>query len=433
MSTATRRGVCVETFGGWGGLSLGIEQAGFDVQVSLDVEPVNAAVHEYNFGYGRSLVGDMFEDQTASIRRAMPSGEDVDALVMGRTPEDVLGRGERPGGASLDLVSGGPPCQGISQIGRRNPDDPRNRLMDSFIDNGVRLGARYMIMEQVPSLLQPQNAEHLDHLRETLRLGGYSLVEPRILRAVDFGVPQRRERVFLLIHRNDQSAPEYPQATHDDGTDLFLRRTPTVAEAFDGLADADDFEELWRRDWTYAPFPQPTSWYGRVMTGLENDPEDLSYRRISRRDMLSCSQRVEHRPESVAKFLATPPGGSEPVSRRHRLHPDGQSLTLRAGSNAEHGSFTAVVPIHPKGSRQITVREACRLHSVPDWVRLSSTKIWGYRQLGNSVPPLLGRAVAKQIAKAAGIAPTAPVDAIRLGDEDLLHTANPMNGVARAA
>lgn len=416
----TRRGLMVETFAGFGGLSLGLEQAGFDVQVAVDVEPVNTAVHEYLFGYGKSLTLDLMERQTAAIRSALPGGADVDAIVMGRDPDAILGK------PSLDLVAGGPPCQGISAIGRRDPNDPRNRLMDSFVEHGIDLGARYMVMEQVPTLLQPQNAEHLDHLREKLHAAGYSMVDPRVMRAIDFGVPQRRERVFLLIHRNDQVAPTYPQPTHDDGADFFLKKTPTVRDAFDGLADADDFDELWNRDWVEAGFPSPSSWYGRVMTGLENDPDDLSYRRPTRRDVLTCSQRTRHDPESVARFLATPQGGSERISRRHRLDPDGLSLTLRAGSNAEHGSFTAVVPLHPKGSRVVTAREAARLHSIPDWVRLSATKIWAYRQIGNSVPPLLGRAIGRQIAKAAGLAPAAPSDVVPLGDESLLHVANPM-------
>lgn len=424
---ATRRGLMVETFAGFGGLSLGLEQAGFDVQVAVDVEPVNTAVHEYLFGYGRSLTLDLHQDQTYAIRAALPGGAEIDAMVMGRDPETIVGK------PTLDLVAGGPPCQGISAIGRRDPNDPRNRLMDSFVEHGVELGARYLVMEQVPTLLQPQNAEHLDHLREKLHRAGYSMVEPRALRAIDFGVPQRRERVFLLIHRNDQAAPAYPEPTHGDGADFFLKRTPTVADAFDGLADADDHEVLWERDWTEIPPAFPSTWYGRVMMGLENDPEDLSYKRPYRRDVLTCSQRTRHDPESVARFLATPPGGNERISRRHRLDPDGLSLTLRAGSNAEHGSFTAVVPLHPKGSRVVTAREAARLHSIPDWVRLSATKIWAYRQIGNSVPPLLGRAVGRQIAIAAGLSPAAPTEVVDLGDESLLHVDNRMPRQQRAA
>lgn len=404
--TTTRRGIMVETFAGFGGLSLGMEQAGFDVQVAVDVEPTNAATHEYLFGYGKSLCLDLHENQTQAIQRAMPSGVEVDTFAMGRTP---------------DAVCGGPPCQGISAIGRRDPADPRNKLMDSFVEHGIALGAKMMVMEQVPALLQPQNAEHLDHLREKLHRAGYSMVEPKVLRAIDFGVPQRRERVMLLIHRNDQKTPEYPLPTHGDGSDFFLKRTPTVSEAFDGLPDADEFDELWNRDWVEAGFPSPTTWYGRYIHGLENDPEDLSYRRPYRRDILTCSQRTRHDPLSIERFLATRPGGSERVSRRHRLDPDGLSLTLRAGSDAEHGSFTAVAPIHPKGTRVVTVREACMLHSVPAWVRLSSTKIAAYRQLGNSLPPLLGRAVGRQIMKALDLEATQPNDVVDLGPESLLE------------
>ena len=419
-SPSTRRGLCVETFAGWGGLSLGLEQAGFDIQVSLDIEPVNVATHDFNFGYGRSLRGDMFQDQTSAIRRALPSGEEIDAMAMGRDAETILGRPE------LVLASGGPPCQGISQIGRRDPNDPRNKLMDSFVEHGTQLGARYLLMEQVGALLQKQNAEHLDHLREKLHQAGYSMVDPQILRAIDFGVPQRRERVFLMIYRNDQVAPVYPSPTHGDSSDFFLKPTPTVRDALDGLADADEYEELWDRDWAEAGCQHASTWYSRVMTGLENDPEDLSYRRVWRRDRLTCSQRTRHDPASIARFMETLPGGNERISRRHRLHPDGQSLTLRAGSNAEHGSFTAVVPLHPKGSRVITAREAARLHSIPDWVQLSATKIWAYRQIGNSVCPLLARAVGKSIATAAGLAPSQPVDVVEMGDTSLLTVANSM-------
>jgi len=403
----TRRGLMVETFAGFGGLSLGMEQAGFDVQVAVDVEPANAATHEYLFGYGKSLCLDLHENQSKAIERALPGGSEVDTIATGRTP---------------DAVAGGPPCQGISAIGRRDPADPRNKLMDSFIEHGVRLGAKVMVMEQVPTLLQKQNTEHLDHLREMLHKGGYSMVEPQIMRAIDFGVPQRRERVFLLIHRNDVKAPEYPTPTHGPHADLLLKPTPTVADAFDGLPDADQYDELWHQNWAnVGAYPAPSSWYGRVMRELENDPDDLSYRRNWRRDLLTCSQRTRHEQASVDRFMNTTPGGNEPISRRHRLDPNGQSLTLRAGSNADHGSFTAVVPIHTKGSRVITVREGCRLHSVPDWVTLTNSKIAALRQLGNSVPPLLGRAIGRQVMMALDLAPAAPSETIELGPESLLQ------------
>lgn len=400
MTKATGRGCCVDLFAGVGGFSLGIEQAGFDIDLAVDVLPENVDTHGAMFSYGQHRSMDLNEDRSREMRAILGNNAEIDALSLSTLP---------------DVVVGGPPCQGISAMGRRDPNDPRNRLMDSFVQHLVRLGARYGIMEQVPTLLEQRNAEHLEHLRETLHRGGYAMVEPKVLRAVDFGVPQRRERVFLLIHRLDQVAPEYPTPTHGPGGDMWSRPTPTVADALSGLPDADLYEELWTKDWVHADHPFPDSWYGRVMRGLENDPEDLGYRRAWRPDLLTCSQRTLHEQASIDRFLATTPGGSEKISRRHRLDPAGQSLTLRAGTGADKGSFTAVVPIHPKGSRVITVREAARLHSIPDWFILNPSKILAYRQIGNSVAPLLARAVGKAVARAAGIAPSMPSEIIAYG------------------
>jgi len=395
---SNRRGRAIDLFAGWGGLSYGLEQAGFDIEVSADDKPRNAEVHRRNFGYGRSLTLDLSQDRTRDLRRAFGS-DDPDVMTLGEDYEAVV-----------DAVVGGPPCQGISQAGLMLEDDPRNRLMVSFVEHVANLGARYGVMEQVPTLLGERNAPLLDELRELLHKRGYGLVDPRVLKAVDFGVPQRRERVFLLMHRLDQTPPRYPDPTHSTTPDFLLHRTPTVEDALDGLPDADDFPELVDRHWVETGHPAPTSRYGMLMRGLANDAEDLSYRRQWRPDMLTCSQLTNHQPESVERFRSVRPGGSEPVSRRHRLDPHGTSLTLRAGSDASRGSFTSVAPIHPKGTRVITVREAARLHGIPDCIEMSPVKILAYRQIGNSVIPAMGRAVGRQIMKAAGLAPCAPTE-----------------------
>lgn len=390
----TRRGTAVDLFAGWGGLSLGLEQAGFDICVSADDKPGNSAIHHRNFGYGNSLTLDLHEDQSKTIRRAFGSG-DPDIMAIGQ---------------NIEVVAGGPPCQGISQAGLKLADDPRNRLMVSFVDHVAQLGARYGVMEQVPTLLSDKNRSLLDELREHLHHRGYSLVDPKVLRAIDFGVPQRRERVFLLIYRNDQVAPKYPMPTHGVGPDMLLHRTPTVADALDGLPDADNFPVLYDRHWVETPTATPVSRYAMQMRGLLNDPDDLSYRRWWDPSVLTCSQLTRHDPQSIERFLKARPGGSEPISRRHRLDPEGTSLTLRAGSDAARGSFTAVVPIHPKGTRVITVREAARLHGIGDMIEMSSTKILAYRQIGNSVIPAMGKAVGKAVMEAAGLSPAMPSD-----------------------
>jgi DNA (cytosine-5)-methyltransferase 1 len=112
----------------------------------------------------------------------------------------------------------------------------------------------------------------------------------------------------------------------------------------------------------------------------------------------------------------------EPVSRFHKLAPDGLCNTLRAGTDSARGAFTSPRPVHYRFPRVITVREAARLHSYPDWFRFHATKWHGFREIGNSVPPLLGRAVAGEIMKALGLIPEKPEQSLLLGcgNESLL-------------
>jgi DNA (cytosine-5)-methyltransferase 1 len=107
--------------------------------------------------------------------------------------------------------------------------------------------------------------------------------------------------------------------------------------------------------------------------------------------------RSLHSESVIKRFRATKPGGQEAISRYYRLAWNGISPTLRAGTGPDHGSHTAPRPIHPAKARCITVREAARLHTFPDWFSFHPTKWHGFRQIGNSVPPYLAKAVVKQI------------------------------------
>ena len=110
----------------------------------------------------------------------------------------------------------------------------------------------------------------------------------------------------------------------------------------------------------------------------------------------------------------------EPISRFKKLALDGLCNTLRAGTASDRGAFTSPRPIHPTVARVITVREAARLHSYPDWFRFHATKWHGFRQIGNSVPPLLARAVGGQVMQALHTTPEKPTEVLGLGDESLL-------------
>jgi DNA (cytosine-5)-methyltransferase 1 len=204
--------------------------------------------------------------------------------------------------------------------------------------------------------------------------------------------------------RKGFALPEYPDATHEvnrveDAGSLFLRSTPTVWDALRDIPEADDYEELLHRDWVKARFKKSTD-YSAPLRGDEDDPEDYSTPREFDASLLTSSMRTIHTELSKKRFLETQFGDTEPVSRFHKLDPKGVCNTIRAGTASDHGAFTSPRPIHPYSPRCITVREAARLHSYPDWFRFHVTKWHGFRQIGNSVPPLLARAVASKVREA---------------------------------
>ncbi len=191
-------------------------------------------------------------------------------------------------------------------------------------------------------------------------------------------------------------------------------------DALRDLPEAEDFDELVGSDSVRARFDEPSR-YALMLRGLTNGEEDYSHPRLYDRDVLTSSARADHTALSRKRFAATPHGDTEPVSRFHKLDPKGVSNTLRAGTASDRGAFTSPRPIHPFSARCITVREGARLHSYPDWFRMHASKWHGFRQIGNSVPPLLARAVAAQIVRALGHRPSRPRKALKLGDERLLR------------
>lgn len=138
------------------------------------------------------------------------------------------------------------------------------------------------------------------------------------------------------------------------------------------------------------------------------------------RKLLTSSMRTDHTAISQRRFADTKHGKVEPISRFHKLDPAGQCNTLHAGTGSDKGAFTSPRAIHPFSPRCITVRDAARLRSYPDWFRLHATKWHGSRQIGNSVPPLLGRAVASSLIAAMQIAPQKPTAILPLGSVPLL-------------
>jgi DNA (cytosine-5)-methyltransferase 1 len=258
---------------------------------------------------------------------------------------------------------------------------------------------------------------------------GYDTLLPyKVLQAADFGTPQSRRRLILIGARRGIAVPRYPKPVcaprRIDGSlpqaTLFREVPvgPSVADALGDLPDADQFEELLGKDHVRAGFGDPSG-YAAALRGTVPDGDDFSRPRDFRPDWLTSSTRTVHTAESIRRFAATAPGTTEQVSRFLRLHPDGICNTLRAGTASDRGAYTAPRPIHPNLPRVITVREAARLHGYPDWFRFHVTKWNGFRQIGNSVPVKLARAIGSSVLAADGITP-AEGGLVRLGDPALL-------------
>ena len=197
--------------------------------------------------------------------------------------------------------------------------------------------------------------------------------------------------------------------------------SPTCGDALADLPDADRYPALLCEDETEtSEFGKPSA-FASEMRCLSNRAWHFGYVRNLDRATLTSSARTRHTDISRRRFAETLPGTVEPISRFFKLHENGVSNTLRAGTDGARGAFTSPRPIHYRYDRCITVREMARLHGFPDWFRLHATKWHGARQIGNAVPPPLARAIAVEVVKSLGIVPTRPHGAIGLGDPGLLN------------
>ena len=397
------RPIGIDLFAGAGGLSLGFEQAGFDVVAAVEIDPVHCAVHKFNFPNCAVLPRSVSSVTGAEIRNAAGLASD----------------------AKVDVVFGGPPCQGFSMIGQRSLDDPRNRLVYDFVRLVTELDASYFVFENVKGLTVGRQRKFLEEVVEAFQAAGYELRLPwKVFNAADYGVPQLRERLILMGCKKGLDLPAFPEAITRAATSssTTLPAGPTVSEAIGDLPDADVFEELVDTDFVPdAPFGEPSR-YASELRGLTNDAWHFGYERKWDPTILTSSWRTDHTAISRRRFADTPSGQTEPISRFFKLDAQGVSNTLRAGTDGARGAFTSPRPIHYKHSRCVTVREMARLHGFPDWFRLHSTKWHGARQIGNSVPPPLARAVAASIIRAIGVEPVRPTELVELGDEALLYT-----------
>lgn len=347
----------LDIFAGVGGMSRGFEMAGFDVIAAVDNNPINVEAYGLNFEDTHCFEADISELSGADLREEADFNDEVDVLF------------------------GGPPCQGFSVIGKRRSEDPRNELLIHFARLLKDLKPKYFVVENVAGLLIGDARSTLNRFLAKARSAGYSLVEPlTVLDAQEYGVPQQRRRLFVLGHRTDLPAPGYPKPSAS---------RVTVWDAIGDLACIDEHAQDLHTDIYTGPVGKPSQYALTLRTAKGSKVKNLS----------GCARSL-HGEHAIKRFLATAQGKREPVSKFDRLSATGVALTLRAGTGPENGSYMAPRPIHPTHPRCITVREAARLHSFPDSFEFDPTKWHGFRQVGNSVPPLLAAAVARSVHEA---------------------------------
>lgn len=252
----------------------------------------------------------------------------------------------------FDLMTGGPPCQAFSILGQRNSfHDARGRLVYEYVRLINELQPRAFLFENVPGLMTINKGKDWEALLAYFRTEtGYRLF-PDVLNAADFGIPQIRRRIFIVGFRSDVSVFEFPRPTH---------RNPNQPVGLSSLHLA-----AWL----------PAESALEDMDGLPN-------------------HRIRPHGERVKKrYMKLAPGDRDRIDHTDRIHPDLPSGTVLVGSQAGGGR----PHIHPYEPRHISVREAARLQSFPDWFVFSGTETWQYRGVGNAVPPLLAKAIGEQI------------------------------------
>jgi len=329
--------VAVDLFAGAGGLGAGFLREGYRVKLAIEAERHAAQTYRLN-NPGVPVIEAQITDKTraAALRRYMPRAEKV------------------------DVVLAGPPCQGYSAAGSRRHDDPKNVLYGHVARLARQLGAECVVLENVPGVQRVNGHGFLNAIVDSLTDAGYA-VAPHLLRACDFGVPQRRVRYFFIARRGRRSDPvSKPSATH--------RRNGEIPRGGEDLPETPALLEV----------------LGAVpVLGAGVDAE--RFVTADGRELLNMST-MRHS-ERVIRRIATFKSGEEPISYR-RLGPV-EARTIIAGHRA--------LPVHPVEHRTISVREAALVQGFPLDYFFCGPRADQPLQVANAVPPPLAAAVARHL------------------------------------
>jgi DNA (cytosine-5)-methyltransferase 1 len=346
----------IDLFSGAGGLSKGFMDAGFNILVGVDNDQDALNTFSRNHKGAVALKADLSKQETI---------DEIKRIA---------------GDNNIDVVIAGPPCQGFSVTGPRNFDDPRNKLYLAVIELVKQYNPKGFIIENVPGMANMYKGEVKDEVLKRFREMGYN-IECKILLACDYGVPQMRKRLIFMGVRKDIGVPHFPNAKFGPNTDRPYR---TCRDAISDL---------------------PTRVKGLgIETDVYDKPASTEYQKIMRGNcnILSNHVATNHKDFVIKTIALVPEGGNykdlpNGVGESRNFHMawtrlDG-NVPARTVDTGHRNLF------HYELNRVPTVRESARIQSFPDDFIFTGSRTKQERQVGNAVPPLLGRALADELLK----------------------------------
>jgi len=379
--TRLTRPTAISLFAGAGGCSLGFQQAGFNVLFATDID----------------------DNAVASYRHNFPETPCEAADVRDLGPQALL---ERVGlhSGELDILLGGPPCQGFSSAGMKSGEDPRNSLVRHYVRLLEGMRPKWFIMENVEGLLTNDGGMHVRDAVEAFIQAGYAVNLEKVY-AQGYGVPQRRKRVLIVGNRLGHDFI-FPEAVTLFSGNIFRKGEVTFSTATSDLPPATT-EVGNPLLYTGPPNNELQSYLrGNAKTVTDHFSPALSGLQLDRVRGLAPGQTMKDLPEHLqhASFQ----------KRAFRRVMDGTAVERRGGAPSGLKRFFADEPsltitsaatrefIHPTEDRLLTLRECARLQTFPDSFVFAGSAASRIQQIGNAIPPILARTVAGHILTAYG-------------------------------
>lgn len=354
----SKKFTCVDLFSGAGGLSRGFYDAGYDVVLGVDFDEVALKSFKENHGSAEIMQLDLFNH------------ENIEKIVDFLTTKSI----------NLDVLVGGPPCQGFSIAGPRDMNDRRNSLYVAMVKLADRLRPQAVVLENVPGMIQTNDGIGAKRIIEDFKQIGYNMI-PKLLYAPDYGIPQMRKRVFFVGLLNQNAEFDFPKPMVDKLNYITCEDAigdlPSLQTENGEIIYGEDVQE-----YTMHPANEYQKRMRKKSDKVRNHIGSIPIEKT--RHMISLipeGKNYKALPEEYQGIYKY----HEALTRYHSKKP---SNTINTGHRSH---------FHYKWNRIPTVRESARLQSFPDDFVFYGNKSQQYRQVGNAVPPILGQVVAEKL------------------------------------